>query len=519
MEKPLWLKSKGYLHITAQIDVEKRKNELIKKVTNEQYISKYAFYPLIHSTIDERRYKRLNPENKLRAHSYKVSEGVFKKNIKSRPLHYASHLDSIIFGYYAEILQKYYEEEISKFDGLHECITAYRKIPLVDGLTNKSTIHFANEIFIEIKRRAALNEECAVLTFDVKGFFSSLDHDLLKQIWANLLKKTRLPDDHFNVFKASTNFCYILKDDLRIRQTKYGKKAPFNEKELARIRNKKGIHAYFESPEAFRNKIKNGELKIHKYPFRNKEGKPIGIPQGLPLSAVLANIYLLEFDKKILTEITSKMGAYYRRYSDDIVILGNVKDIKKIDEAINSFIADVNLEISKDKTEIFIFKNQTLGSKKPRLTSMKFSKNGTLSTHSFHYLGFEFNGNNVLLKSSNVSKFYRRMIMAVKRKAKRALKNNINISSNPVVYKRQLYRLFTQMPLTKIKSHIRWKKLVKTNSGEFRLKTGKKDKIMRSNYLSYVKRASTIINEPMIEGQLRKHRLLLNQAIKRHLKL
>ena len=108
-DKPSWLKSKGYLHITAQIDVENRSRELMAKVKNENFVSKYAFFPLLHANINERKFKKIVGHKTERAHSYKDEKGQYKKNTKVRPIHYSTHLDALIFGYYAELLQNKYE--------------------------------------------------------------------------------------------------------------------------------------------------------------------------------------------------------------------------------------------------------------------------------------------------------------------------------------------------------------------------------------------------------------------------
>src|SRR6202012_1867872 len=88
-----WLKNRGYPHISPQLNLSADKLKILSLVRNPQFISKYAFLPLIHSVITERRYKRINPEVNLRCHTSVDDNGRVIKNLKSRPLHYASHLD------------------------------------------------------------------------------------------------------------------------------------------------------------------------------------------------------------------------------------------------------------------------------------------------------------------------------------------------------------------------------------------------------------------------------------------
>lgn len=59
-------------------------------------------------------------------------------------------------------------------------------------------------------------------------------------------------------------------------------------------------------------KRKEGFLKV------NRQG--VGIPQGLPVSAVLSNIYMTEFDAQLGSWVES-VGGFYRRYCDDLIVV------------------------------------------------------------------------------------------------------------------------------------------------------------------------------------------------------
>ncbi|RYX82910.1 hypothetical protein EON73_04090, partial [bacterium] len=432
-----WLKNRGYPHITPQLNLTADRNKILSMLNNKKYIARYAFFPLIHSVINERRYKRIAPESNDRAHSYIDSEGHVKKNIKSRPLHYASHFDAIIFGYYADILLKKYEIELLKYPGLSDCITAYRRIPVLNSEKNRSTIHFAHDAFTEIKTRAT--GECEVLKFDIKSFFSRINHQLLKETWAKLLEQSELPEDHYNVFKAATRFSYIMRDDFRLKKNINGKRAGFDEEKLAKIR-KQGKISFFESLKEFRNSIKNGDITLHRFPFKDENGKPVGIPQGLPISAVLANIYLLDFDLKILHHLVNKLGVYYRRYSDDIIVICKPEQADFVENYVTTAIKESKVKISEDKTERFLFV-QSFVKDKLSLTSIKITKTEKKVGVPFSYLGFEFYGNKTLVKSANLAKFYRRMIRSVKTKSKRALATSQQSPGTPlVIYRRALYK-------------------------------------------------------------------------------
>ena len=534
---PEWMKTKGYLHLSPSLQIGTDWYKYKLQIENKEFISKYAFYPLIHAFIKERKYKKSDPSKHTihrRSHKHVNSKTkITEKSSKLRPLHYASHYDALIYGYYAYLLNKKYEEKLILSPKLFDSVTAYRKLK-IDQLSDKgkSTIHFAKEVFDEVKQRTSNNKKIAVLTFDIKGFFSSLDHDILKQKWSFIINEPKLPNDHYNVFKSCTNFSYVLKDDLRKRKNKSGKKSGFEEDKLARIRREKGYKCFFESNEDFRNHIKNGKLRIYKNPFRKEDsiGKKqiIGIPQGLPISAVLANIYLYDFDKAIIQNLVEEKNGYYRRYSDDIVIICNIEDIQTTKTYIEDLIKESSLEISTAKTEIFIFENRIFNKlNQERLTSIKINNDGTQSVNSpLIYLGFEFRGYNVVIKSTNLAKFYRRLISIIKRRAKRALKG---IDKNPyqkkAIYLNQIKKLYNR-PLREIDSENKDLKqkernktsLVLNDKGEYSMISKKiVCKKKNSNYMGYIKRCSEIFKEKHFINQVRKRKHIVYCAIKKHL--
>jgi hypothetical protein len=520
-----WLKSKGYIHITPQLNVNNDRGKIITKVTNPDFIKSYAFYPLIHTIIKERRYKKYVDVSgaEQRAHAY-IEKGVHKRGIKNRPLHYATHFDAIIFGYYADVLQGKYEAYLKDFPILSNTIIAYRKLP-VKILTsqeieagkkqkNKGTIHFADEVFKEIQARSFKNGSCAVMTFDIKGFFSSLNHDQLKKSWEDILNVARLSPDHYNVFLASTKFSYIMRDDLRVFKGQF-KKSGFDEQNLARIRNTFGINAFFESAKAFRTYLKEKKIRICKFPFRSKKtNQPIGIPQGLPISAILANLYMLSFDKQIYEGLILNENVFYRRYSDDIVVVCDEEQSRDIERYIKTAIEKIELEVSHEKTERFVFKQIS----PTKLECLKITTTETLKKSALHYLGFEFNGQTTLIKSANLGRFYRRMIQSVKSKASRARRiYRSNPTAKLAVFRRQLIQLYSDIDLETRIIRKRLKRLKLTPRGDYQLFVDKKDDKIQGNYFSYARRASEIMNEPKIFRQLRKHRSIFNRSIRRHL--
>ncbi|WP_339711773.1 reverse transcriptase domain-containing protein [uncultured Kriegella sp.] len=90
-----------------------------------------------------------------------------------------------------------------------------------------------------------------------------------------------------------------------------------------------------------------------------------GVPQGLSISNVLAQIYMEEVDK-----ILSKRKYFYSRYVDDILILNDDPISKYRFKNIEKQIKHINLDLNKSKTEFgdvsdgFIFLSYSISDKK-----------------------------------------------------------------------------------------------------------------------------------------------------------
>lgn len=105
------------------------------------------------------------------------------------------------------------------------------------------------------------------------------------------------------------------------------------------------------SPEFFRYLRKNKFLKIKKNLLK-------GIPQGSAISAVLANVYMIEFDYK-LKQYVEKFNGEYFRYSDDFILIFPTtinENINYIREKIQKIRKSIpNLELQEEKTQCFYY--------------------------------------------------------------------------------------------------------------------------------------------------------------------
>jgi hypothetical protein len=510
-----WFKIKRYPHIGFPLNNSDRYKWIEKYVTNHEIVAKHSFLPFIHKTSRVKKYRKDYSLDTGRVNE-KLRNGnkILRKNDeKTRELFYASHLDSLIFSYYAKLLSDKYENKIDEYK-LNDVVNAYRSIPVnpkkKDG-PNKCNIDFANDVFKYIIKYE--QEEFAVIAFDISSFFDNLDHQLLKQVWAEILyaekDAEKLTPDHFNVFKNITRFSYVdivdifneFKNKIYTRKiNKFGEPLEIKRKKVDSIRFLRNQNAIaFCTKEEFFNlkgkllqpsktkKLKNGSII-----YRN-----FGIPQGSPISSVLANMYLLHFDKTI-NEFIYTNGGIYRRYSDDMVIVCPLKVKDRLSELVYSEIVKYKLEIQPFKTQIFIFKREN----GKLLCGQEFKKIVNWNKK-FIYLGFEFDGDSVLLKSASLSGYYRKMKRIVRRaKHFASRKNNKNKGT---IFKRRIFKKISYKGAKRTRKYL-WneseKKFIKTDSYNW------------GNFLSYAYKASSIMVNNKIKKQVKRHWNILNKLLK-----
>lgn len=473
-----WFRQRSYRHISNSITSDRR-SQVLGYVSNRKQVAKHSFLPFILDQRIQRRYKKDPERDGIRSHSA-LKNGVKVSTKKVRPIMYAAHLDAHIYAYYAkEILTPAYEAVLSTDPELNRSITAYRSLPTGKEGVNKNNRHFAKELFDEIKKR----QNCTVLLFDIENFFPTLDHTLLKKSWYEVLGYKSLPKDHYNLFKSVSKYSFINLKSLREPN------GHFDERELSGI-NKLGKHSFFRSVKDF---LESG-VPISKNPFDGR-----GIPQGLPISATLANIYMLPFDRRIVN-LGRELDLFYRRYSDDLVVVCNSYDASKIEQFVLEEIKNVKLKISEDKTERKRFKADP---REGLICLEKISESNEVKSK-VGYLGFTFDGENIRIKEKNLSGFYRQMKQAIATKNRRAeAMRDLHLSKNQPIFKRKLYRLYTF-------------KGVKGRKIYFNQNSKSTVRKYRGNFIKYAYRSAEIMEAPEIKKQVRNHWKILQKTVNKY---
>jgi len=334
--QPAWFKRRKFRHLDVPV-----KADFVKKVQAQPDAGAHSFLPLI-------RYERVTKR-------YKPDKG--KTEPKSRPVMYPSHRDACVLARYAHELgqaleTKYYAGALS------DCVIAYRKL-------GKANYHFAREVLDAAKAMTP----CAILCFDVTKFFDSLDHGLLKRRLKAALGVEELPKDWYAIFRQMIKFHYLKRDDLKARLPSEFKGPP-------------------GCPIATIEQVKAAGLTIHDNPEKR------GIPQGTPISSVLSNLYMVEFDVAMEAYCTS-IGALYRRYCDDILVICPTERAAEADSFATSRTPEEKLTLNASKTERHLFDGKT----------RKLAQ----------YLGFKLSADGATLRESSLSRQWRKLRRSVKK--------------------------------------------------------------------------------------------------------
>lgn len=485
---PDWLKFKKYPHIGIPLTKKNDLGWIIDYVTNSQKIKKHKFTPLLHKKINQRKFRPTS--NAPKTPKGKRLRSV--QNRKERPIFYASHLDSIIYSYYSHLLTEAYESYLTNKE-FGTCAVAYRKIPIVKEKNgNKSNVEFAFDTFKFIEENK--ERKLTAIVADITSFFDNLDHRILHKQWKQVLKIRDLPDDHYNIYKSLITKKYVNEVELfhRFKDNLIAERGLMSDPSKIKLKNikvkkiwnlkKERVVSYCNKEEFFSKAIDLIRVEKqcsfqHKICRQNCVAK--GIPQGTPISATLANIYMLDFDDIIHNE-TQKRNAYYQRYSDDLIIVCQQDDedffYKLITETIEKL---AKLDIQRKKTNIYRYSY----SEDLKAFDGGILKDGVISRNKqLEYLGFVYDGNKVKVKTVGLSKFYRSM--------KRAFRRGIHFASKPENKSHNLFeeRLYKRFSYKGAKRRLIYKRDTKSETGFKKTKEQ-----YWGNYISYLEKANSVM--------------------------
>ena len=389
---------RNYLHFDNR--VSSISPEIQSYIFNRSAITEHSFYPFIRYTTSVRKRK-------------KKGKGI---KVKKRDISYASHKDSLIYSWYAYQLNDLYEKKLFSLE-LSESVLAYRA-------GNGSNVDHACKAFRNIQSL----EGAHVVCMDVKSFFDTLDHKVLKEKWLQILqqedpKLKQLPDDHYSVYRAITKYSHVPVEAIYSAL----ELDPKNPKPRERTRLCNSVD--------FRKKIAEGGLIES-----NRGTDSVGIPQGSSMSAILANIYMIDFDV-VAAKTVKEWGGFYYRYSDDVLFAVPLSvSVAEVEAFVLDQIKAISLKIGEDKTEKYLFSNEK-GIYTSRNIETKRKKN-------IDYLGLSFDGRRILLKHASLAGYQKKVVAAVKSALRYKHKENVKMP------KRAIYQRYTRMGKSNYQSYV-----------------------------------------------------------------
>lgn len=327
--------------------------------------------------------------------------------------------------------------------GFGECVLAYRT-----DLGGRSNIQFAKEAFDQV-RKLSEKGPCTCIALDIKGYFDSIDHKILKEKWCQLLNQSELPIDQYKIYRSLTSYSYVNKDsilkhfNIDLRKKRRNKEYWQTLLDLVpdEIRGKNFIDKF--------NLLRERDLIVLNKPKRIDNGFVAkGIPQGSSISALLSNLYLMNFDEYIF-QMSQKHEFVYRRYCDDLLIVAPSRLAHRINKIIIAEIEKYGLTIQSSKTEFIEFKKNYKGSirafnrKKIETLGINLtSENESKYYKSLQYLGFEFNGKNTYIRPGSLSRYFRKMKARI---TKTIMMVRGRSSKSNKIFRTQLYHRYTHL--------------------------------------------------------------------------
>lgn len=358
---------KNYLHFDFPLTDNERKC-LILDISNGNIVH-HRYLPFISFEI---RFRIYNTKEK-------------SSKIKKRKITLPSHHDALTYRYYGKALNRIYSSYATAHH-INKVAVAYRERQSGVHLSNITT---AKEVFDYVTSFS----NAWIIKGDFHHFFDTLNHQHLM----NNMRKVfggDLPRDWSRMLRSITEYQSISRKTLERQLQAAHVKVAYRLHKSETIKTR----AYVYSLHQLGQLIKQKKIR-----FSSKNN--IGIPQGTAVSAVLANVYMIDFDEW-LSKYCEKLGGLYRRYSDDFIIVFPQRQlseelVKNFEtEIIQQSQSELGLEIEPTKTKLYSYnKNDHV------VTLHGCNNQNEQRPGKIDYLGFVFDGVSVSMRSKSIYKF------------------------------------------------------------------------------------------------------------------
>ena len=258
-------------------------------------------------------------------HAFNISDpkprNIHKASVRDRLVHHAIY--RILYPFFDRtFIADSYSCRLGK--GTHKAVNRFRRFAYKMSKNNTKT--------------------CWILKCDIRKFFASIDHQILKNILEEYIPDKKILDLLNEIIDSFTSIPLLSKEGVG---------------EVMKAVSSSGLS---KPPLTFQGSAKCSRGRICRRSLRSLlpvsaslrpplKGGETGLPLGNLTSQLLVNIYMNEFDQFVKHRLKAK---YYLRYADDFVILSDDKEwLESQVRPIGDFLSD-SLKLTLHPDKIFI---------------------------------------------------------------------------------------------------------------------------------------------------------------------
>lgn len=207
------------------------------------------------------------------------------------------------------LLNKYLTDLFDQY--FHECSYAFRTLkPGEETMQHLNAVKAINKY-----RNQHVGKTLYVAECDMQKFYDTINHNIIKTRFAILLNRAKHDGriSHEDAKSVRRWFfmyidCFDFLADINVYNNKVSNANPF----WKNIKNKGNLKCVIKWVD--NKSIKRAQAK-------RKKGR-VGVPQGGPLSGLVANIVMHDVDKEVIREIGGN-DVLFCRFCDDMILIGN----------------------------------------------------------------------------------------------------------------------------------------------------------------------------------------------------